>query len=122
MIAYYSLLFAFISLLMWWTTKGPTGIIAFAKSLVVTQEHVWSHRHHLPSIPPRSKWNSSPPHCHIARQGAATCVLVRVGGLPDTDQWRRSPCAVPPDIARSRGCRNCRATDNSAHATPWSSS
>jgi hypothetical protein len=35
--------------------------------------------------------------------------LVDAGRPPDTDQWLKGPCAVPPGIDHSRGCRNCRA-------------
>src|SRR5437764_3765849 len=48
----------------------------------------------------------------------ASCVLAEGGGSSDTGQWRRAPCAVPPDIARSRDCQTCPTTGNCAPATP----
>lgn len=60
--------------------------------------------------------------CHIVHRAGALCVLAGSDGSPNTGQGRRSPCAIPPDSARSLGSRNCRATENCAPATPLFSS
>ncbi len=100
-----------------WTIVEAACCLAFRTLLdlrMIEQVVVFAARHKRK----RGHIGEHGPIAILPIKARASCVLAEGGGSSDTGQWRRAPCAVPPDIARSHDCQPCPTIENCAPATP----